>query len=233
MKPAVRSAVLAALAIVAAGLVWLASGREQSIQNLWTLLASLIPFVLAAETIASLRPHWFQRGRLIELCALGAFLVVFCFLVPKIFAAAIDNDFDKLYSWMRILVPLLILCLALMLRLGGAAPAVARRVSYAGILVMLSGIEDLAFQLLRGKPLAAQWDWADHMTVRLGHVASRNEALAFIVVHLLLAGLVLFLPDRFWHRLGGGFRRRTAGLRRGANSQRGSSARQRADARTR
>ncbi|WP_433663827.1 hypothetical protein ACQPW1_17980 [Nocardia sp. CA-128927] len=228
MRPAVRTAVLATLAVVAAGIVWWVSGRQHSIENVWTLLASLIPFILAAETIASLQPYWFRRGRLVEICALGAFLVVFCFLVPKIFAAALDDDFNRLYSWMRILVPLLILCLALMLRLGGAIPAATRRVSYAGILVMLSGIEDLAFQLLRGKPLADRWDWADHMTVRLGHVASRNEALAFIVVHLLLAALILFLPDRFWHRIGGGIRRRSGTVR-----QRTVSVRQRAAARTR
>ncbi|MFE9581048.1 hypothetical protein ACFYO1_32060 [Nocardia sp. NPDC006044] len=214
MSPAVRTTILATLAVVAAGVVWWVSGRQHSIENIWTLLASLIPFVLAAETIASLLPHWFRRGRLVEICALGAFAVVFCFLVPKIFAAALDDDFNRLYSWMRILVPLLILCLALMLRLGGALPAVTRRVSYAGILIMLSGLEDLAFQLLRGKPLADRWDWADHMTVRLGHVASRNEALAFIVVHLLLAGAIVLLPDRFWRRIGDGLRRRPGGARR-------------------
>ncbi|MFI6214934.1 hypothetical protein ACIBCD_23340 [Nocardia brasiliensis] len=216
MSPAVRSALLGGAAVVAAGLVWGTTGREHGVPSVWALLASLIPFVLATETIASLRPEWFRRGRLVEICALAAFLVVFCFLVPKIFAAALDDDFSRLYSWMRILVPLLILCLALMLRLGGAGPAVARRVGYVGILVMLSGIEDLAFQLLRGKPLAAQWDWADHMTVRLGHVASRNEALTFIVVHLVLAAVVLLLPDRYWQRIGDGLRRRCGGVRRRA-----------------
>ncbi|MGX1774151.1 hypothetical protein ACWIGW_18710 [Nocardia brasiliensis] len=216
MSPAVRSALLGGAAVVAAGLVWGTTGRAHGLPSVWALLASLIPFVLATETIASLRPEWFRCGRLVEICALAAFLVVFCFLVPKIFAAALDDDFSRLYSWMRILVPLLILCLALMLRLGGAGPAVARRVGYVGILVMLSGIEDLAFQLLRGKPLAAQWDWADHMTVRLGHVASRNEALAFIVVHLVLAAVVLLLPDRYWQRIGAGLRRRSGGVRRRA-----------------
>ncbi|MFI9509736.1 hypothetical protein [Nocardia sp. NPDC052566] len=214
MNPAVRTAILATLAVVSAGIVWQVSGREHDVDNLWTLLASLVPFVFATETIASLRPQWFWRGRLPELAALGAFAVVFCFLVPKIFAAAMDNDLERHYAWMRLLVPLLILSLALMLRLGGAPPATARRVSYAGILVMLSGIEDLAFQLLRGDPIAERWDWADHITVFLGHIAGRTEALVFIAVHLLIAAAIIAAPDRLWHRLGAGLRRRAPARRR-------------------
>ncbi len=155
-----------------------------------------------------MRPEWFRRGRWVEASALAAFVVVFCFLVPKIFAAAMDNDADRHYAWMRILVPAVILCLVFALRLGGAGAATVRRVGYAGILIMLSGIEDLTFQLLRDSSIAEQWDWADHMTVVLGHIASRTEALVFIAVHLIVAAVVVLLPDRVWQRASGAVRQR-------------------------
>jgi len=56
---------------------------------------------------------------------------------------------------------------------------------------MLSGIEDLLFWVWRGEPVPDQWDWADHITVLLGHVASRAEAYVFIGLHLLVAVIVL------------------------------------------
>ena len=69
-----------------------------------------------------------------------------------------------------------------------------RRAAYASLLVMLSGIEDLLFFVWRGEPVPARWDWADHLTVLFGHVASRTEAYAFVAVHLVAAVLVLALP---------------------------------------
>jgi hypothetical protein len=38
------------------------------------------------------------------------------------------------------------------------------------------------------------WTWAHHMTVFVGHPLTRNQAFAFIAVHVVLALLVLFLP---------------------------------------
>ena len=92
--------------------------------------------------------------------------------------------------------PLLILAFALHQRLGGSPAATVRRISYASILVMLSGLEDLSFWLWRGQPVPQRWDWADHMTVRLGHVAGRTEAYVFIAAHLLAALAVLCWPSR-------------------------------------
>jgi len=40
------------------------------------------------------------------------------------------------------------------------------------------------------------WTWASHITVFLGHPATKIEAFAFIGVHVILALLVLFLPGR-------------------------------------
>jgi hypothetical protein len=188
----VKRFVLLVLATLAAGVLLVALAPDgKQLDSLWLFLAYLVPFVLAAETIAALDPRWLQRWRLPEVVGVLTFAAVFCGFVPRMFDRVIAEDFDGFYALVRVLAPLLILAFALHQRLGGAAAATVRRISYASILVMLSGLEDLMFWVWRGQPVPQRWDWADHMTVRLGHVASRTEAFVFIAVHLAAAVAVL------------------------------------------
>ena len=176
-------------------LVGLAPDGKQ-LDSLWLFLAYLVPFVFAAETVAALDPGWLRRWRLREVIGVLTFTVFFCGFVPRMFDRVIAEDFDGFYSLVRVLAPLIILAFALHQRLGGAPAATVRRISYASLLVMLSGLEDLMFWVWRGRPVPQEWDWAEHMTVRLGHVASRTEAYVFIAVHLVLAVAVLCWPAR-------------------------------------
>ena len=77
------------------------------------------------------------------------------------------------------------------------------------LLLMLSGMEDLAFFLVNShppgefNPIPQVWDWVPHMSVRLGHHPSLNEVYAFITVHFVLAAWVLFYPFNWlkkWYR---------------------------------
>lgn len=191
-----RFLLLAGATAAAGALVVGTAPAGKQLDSLWWFLAYLVPFVLAAETVAALDPAWLRRWRLPEIIGVATFAAVFCGFVPRMFDRVIAGDFDGFYALVRVLAPLLILAFALHQRIGGASAATARRISYAGILVMLSGLEDLSFWLWRGEPIPERWDWADHMTVRLGHVASRTEAFAFIAVHLALAVAVLCWPTR-------------------------------------
>jgi hypothetical protein len=192
-----RVIVFGALAVLAAGALVLAVPKGHPLDSAWLLLAYLAPFVFATEAVAALRPEWFARWRLAEISGVASFALIFCVFVPKMFDRVIANDFNGFYALMRVLAPLLILAIALPYRLGGGAPAAVRRISYASLLVMLSGIEDLLFWVWRGAPIPEHWDWADHITVLLGHVASRPEAYAFIGLHLVAALAVLLWPARW------------------------------------
>ena len=193
-------ALLAAAAAAAAAVVWLALPREREVGSVWELLAKLVPFVLATEAIARMDGDLVRRRWLARIALPAAFLVFFCWFVPKIFYY--NEQFDRLYFYVLTLTPFVILSLALAYRLGGGAPGEVRRVAYASLLLMLSGVEDLAFLVLsphtdpRFWPIPEVWSWASHMTVFLGHPPTKAEAFAFIAVHLVLAGLVLFLPGR-------------------------------------
>jgi hypothetical protein len=96
----------------------------------------------------------------------------------------------------------MILALSLAYRLGGGSRETSLRLTFAMLLLQLSGLEDLAFLTVNPHtdpewtPIPEKWTWADHMTVFLGHAASKYEAYAFITVHVVLALLVLFLPVR-------------------------------------
>lgn len=193
-----RVLVLGGLAAASAAYVELALPKQQAMSNAWVLIAHLIPFVFGTETIAALRPEWFAGRRWRELVQVGGFVAVFCYFVPKMFDRELAGDYDHFYYLMLTLVPFLILLFTLQSRLGGAPAGTVRRAAYASILIMLSGSEDAMFWILRHKPIPQHWTWASHINVVIGRVATRNEAFAFIAVHLVLAGLVVFLPDRFW-----------------------------------
>jgi hypothetical protein len=70
------------------------------------------------------------------------------------------------------------------------------------LLLMLSGLEDLAFLVVnphtdpRWTSIPEVWTWASHMKVFIGHAPTKYEAYGFIAVHTALALLVLFLPAR-------------------------------------
>ena len=67
----------------------------------------------------------------------------------------------------------------------------------AGFAVVFSRLCRSAMQVdPRFWPIPEVWTWASHMTVFLGHPPTKAEAFGFIGVHLVLAGLVLFLPGR-------------------------------------
>ncbi|MEU6886001.1 hypothetical protein ABZ918_12425 [Streptomyces viridosporus] len=202
--------VLAALAAVFAGIVWFAMPHDREVKSLGILLFKLVPFVFATEAIARLDPVWAQRIRL-QMVIPVCFLVYFLYFVPKIFFVA--ENHPELYYYVLTLTPFVILSLVLSFRIGGGAAHLVRRLSYAMILLMLSGLEDLAFLTVNEhtdpawQTIPEVWTWASHMTVRLGHPASKYEAFAFIAVHVVLALLVLFAPRRWFAPLARVFRR--------------------------
>ncbi|MEU5508162.1 MULTISPECIES: hypothetical protein [Streptomyces] len=202
--------VLAALAAVFAGIVWFAMPHDREVKSLGILLFKLVPFVLATEAIAQLDPVWAQRIRL-HLVVPVCFLVYFCYFVPKIFFVA--ENHPELYYYILTLTPFVILSLVLAFRIGGGAAHLVRRLSYAMILLMLSGLEDLAFLTVNDhtdpawQTIPEVWTWASHITVFLGHPASKYEAYAFITVHVLLALFLLFAPTRWFAPLARAVRR--------------------------
>lgn len=186
--------------------VYVGTPNAHGLTSLWTLLFHLTPFVAATVAIAWLDLGWAHRLRLHLVLPPVCFLVFFTFFVPYLFLLFAQDDaegyFDQFYYTQLMMVPFFILALILAVRLGGGRRSTVLRLATAMLLLQLSGVEDLAFLVIRDlhtpgpQPIPEVWDWADHIAARLGHYPSRYEAYAFIAVHLVVAVAVLVVPGR-------------------------------------
>ena len=198
----VALACLAAAAALAAA-IWWGLPHDREVSSAGMLLLKLLPFVLATLAVASFDVGSLRRLRLHLVAIPAAFGVFFCFFVPRIFFySGSDATFPELYYHVLTATPLIILSLAGAFRLGGGAPGPTLRLAFGMLLLMLSGLEDLAFLVVnphtdpRWTSIPEVWTWASHMKVFIGHAPTKYEAYGFIAVHTGLALLVLFLPAR-------------------------------------
>ncbi len=191
-------------AVVVTIIVLLFVPPEREATSLVKFLLHLVPFFLAAESVARLTLEEPARRRAGLILVPVAFLGFFCYFIPRGFY--LTDDFPKFYVNTLTMVPYVILSLALSHRLGGASTGAVRRLAVALILLMLSGLEDLAFLLVNdnsGTPFADipdVWFWASHIEVFIGHPPTATEAMLFIAVHVLAAVGVLFAPARWFTR---------------------------------
>jgi hypothetical protein len=186
----------------AAGLaayIILALPPERSVSSLGIFIFKLLPFCFAAVAISTLEIAALKKYNVHLLLLAGCFLAIFCVFIPKIFFYL--EDFGKVYYLFLIMAPFIILSLALAYRCGGGSTAETLKLSFGLLVLMVSGIEDLAFLLVnqhtdpRWSPIPEVWTWASHMTVRLGgKPPTKYQAYVFIITHVILAVLIMIMP---------------------------------------
>ena len=189
--------IFTAVTVVLAVIIYFSFSHGREIENIWVFLLKLIPYFTALVAIAYLPREWWANKKMERLFIPGIFLVVFCFFVPKIFFNA--DNFPDMYFYMLVMTPFLMLGFMLCYRLGGGNREMIFRIGIAMMLLMLSGLEDLAFVTLndhtdpRWNPIPEVWD-TPHIEVFFGRPPTKNEVFAFIAIHVSLALLVLFFP---------------------------------------
>jgi hypothetical protein len=192
-------------AALCAGIIWFALPHDREVKSLGIFLFKLVPFIFAAEALARLDFSFLRRLQAARVLVPASFMVYFLFFVPKIFFYA--EDHPTLYYHILVLTPFLILALTTAYRLGGGTPGNVRRVSYAMLLLMVSGAEDLAFLKVNHHTdpewatVPERWNWASHIKVFLGHYPTKYEAYVFIAVHVVIVLFVLLAPTRWFERL--------------------------------
>lgn len=203
------SVLFGVLAVAIGGYAILALPAEREVKSLWIFAFKLMPFALAALCISLFDYRILQRFKLVVPVAYLCFAIFFFFYVPKMFFEVAFRDAANLYYMTLLIVPCLILSFTLIFRLGGGSTGTTLRIAFGMLLLMLSGLEDLAFLTINphemgGKynPIPEFWAWASHMEVRLGHVPSKYEAFGFITVHVLLALIVAFHHFRWLRPVG-------------------------------
>lgn len=187
--------------------ILLALPHDRYVESLSIFLFKLLPFFLAAISISLIDVVLIRKLRLHLVFIILCFLMFFAVFVPRMFFDVMIKTGDNVYYLTLIFVPIVILSLSLAYRLGGGSTGETLRLSFALLIVMLSGIEDLAFFFVNThepgqfNPIPEVWDWVSHIKVRLGHPPSKYEVYAFILGHFTLAGVILFYPFRFMNRL--------------------------------
>jgi hypothetical protein len=177
--------------------IWFSFPHDRHVSSVWMLLFKITPFVVAAVGI-SLIPNGAPGGMVALSLIPLSYLVLLCFFIPRILFSG--SEFDDLYYTVLTAMPYMILCLATAYRLGGGDSGSTIRLALAMLILMLSGLEDLAFLLVNEhtdpyfSTIPQVWNWASHMAIFLGHPPTKLEAYCFIGVHGVLAALVLFGP---------------------------------------
>ncbi|MGA5757816.1 hypothetical protein [Nonomuraea bangladeshensis] len=200
--------VMGVVAVALAGLVRFVLPYEQDITTLWGFLVKLTPQLAAIVAVAWLDVETARRLRLHLIALPALFLGFLLYFVPATFIRAMDIEdgsgtFEDLYLHVVVFVPFLIVALLVAYRIGGGSREGVLRTGAAMSILHVSGLEDLVAvsmnRQLDGIPEV--WAWADHITVRIGHPATKAEAYAFIAAHVVAALLVLFLPRGLFRRL--------------------------------
>ncbi|MFG1612177.1 hypothetical protein ACGFI3_05440 [Nonomuraea wenchangensis] len=201
--------VMGVVAVALAGLVRFVLPYEQDITTLWGFLVKLTPQLAAIVAVAWLDVETARRLRLHLLVLPALFLGFLLYFVPATFIRAMDIEdgsgtFEDLYLHVVVFVPFLIVALLVAYRIGGGSREGVLRTGAAMSILHVSGLEDLVAVSMNRRldGIPEVWAWADHITVRIGHPATKAEAYAFIATHVVAALLVLFLPRSLFRRRG-------------------------------
>ncbi len=207
------------IAALLAAYIYVALPHEREVTSLGLFVLKLTPFFLASIGIAVFprrAPAW-----LTLILIFLTFLPFLGFLVPRQLyfirtgmatglgmapgsdTAPLDAIFAQFYTITAILVPFVFLMTEFAYRVGGGTVGNALKVGWSGILLMLSGFEDIMFFAVNGYwPMPDVINWASHMTVRLGRPATREEFFVICALHLAAILLLWLLPlDRWIARL--------------------------------
>ncbi|MGW2143384.1 hypothetical protein ACWCOT_03665 [Nonomuraea bangladeshensis] len=200
--------VMGVVAVALAGLVRFVLPYEQDITTLWGFLVKLTPQLAAIVAVAWLDVETARRLRLHLIALPALFLGFLLYFVPATFIRAMDIEdgsgtFEDLYLHVVVFVPFLIVALLVTYRIGGGSREGVLRTGAAMSILHVSGLEDLVAVSMNRRldGIPEVWAWADHITVRIGHPATKAEAYAFIAAHVVAALLVLFLPRSLFRRL--------------------------------
>lgn len=174
---------------------------DRTIDNLGEWAFRIAPVVFAVLA-AALFPRLPGVGLgLLALLILGYMGVLDTLNIVRIleYADAADRDaaFPRLYQMTVFLDAFLIIAVCFAYRLGGATTGRVLRLGTAGVLVLISGLNDLTFYFFYSWPepgRPARLVWASHIAVFVGGTPTPTTAIVFCAVHLLLATAIIAVP---------------------------------------
>ena len=201
LAPAVLGGVLAAL-------IMLVLPADRTLHGFGDFALKISPLVLAVVTIALFprRPAWAVVLPLASiLMYMGYVDSAFFIQVDRLADAAQLNaakaQFSDYYRFSIFANAFVVLSTVFAFRMGGAASAQVLKLGLCGILVLVSGLNDLTMWAMYDWPGGVRpntFDWASHVSIFLGRDPHVTDMLGFVAVHLALIAAIVRLPLARW-----------------------------------
>ena len=181
---------------------------DRVIDGLTEFLFKITPLVTAVFAIALFPKKGSWVGLLLVLGFIfymgyidSAFFIQLGNLLDAAVADTYQEQFPAFYTFHIFVNSFTVLLAIFAYRLGGANAARVIKVGLSGILVMISGLNDLATWVIYPWPNGERplvFYWASHVAVFIGRDPTLYHMLAFLAVHLLLIGIIFWLPLEKW-----------------------------------
>jgi hypothetical protein len=191
-------------------LIMLVLPADRTLHGFGDFALKISPLVLAVVTIALFprRPGWAVVLPLASMIVyLGyvdsAFFIQVDRLADAAQAQAAHAQFSDYYRFSIFANAFVVLSAVFAFRMGGAPSAQVLKLGAAGILVLVSGLNDLTMWAMYDWPGGLRpdtFDWASHVSIFLGREPRVLDMLAFAAVHLALIVAILRLPLERWIR---------------------------------
>jgi hypothetical protein len=200
----------AAIGAALGAVIMLVLPADRTLHGFGDFALKISPLLFAVLTIAFFprRPMW---AVLLPLAS----IVVYMGYVDSAFFIRVDRladaaqqhaaqaQFSDYYRFSIFTNAFVVLAVVFAFRMGGASSARVLKLGCCGILVLVSGLNDLTMWAMYAWPGGVPpdtFEWASHVSIFLGRDAHLVDMLAFAAVHLALMLVVLRLPLERWIR---------------------------------
>ena len=181
---------------------------DRTLHGFGDFALKISPLIFAVATIALFprRPAWTVYLPLLSVVAyLGYIDSAFFIQVDRLAQAAQMHaeqaQFSAYYRFSIFANAFVVLSGVFAFRMGGATSAQVLKLGCSGILVLVSGLNDLTMWAMYDWPDGVRpetFEWASHVSIFLGRDPHVLDMLAFASVHLLLIVGILRLPLERW-----------------------------------
>jgi hypothetical protein len=198
----------AALGGALTALIMLVLPPDRTLHGLGDFVLKVSPLLFAVLTIALFptRRRWSLYLPVLGFVAyLGyldsAFGIQVDRLVEAAQAQAEQAQFAQYYRFSIFVNAFVVLLGVFCFRMGGGSTARTLKLGLVGILLLISGLNDLTMWAMYAWPDGVRPDtfyWASHVSIFLGRDPGLFDMLAFVAVHLGLVVTIVHLPLERW-----------------------------------
>jgi hypothetical protein len=189
-------------------LIMLALPADRTLHGFGDFALKISPLLLAVVMIALFprRRAWAVALPLASIAAYmgyidSAFFIQVDRLADAARVQAAQTQFADYYRFSIFANAFVVLSSVFAFRMGGATSAQVLKLGLCGVLVLVSGLNDLTMWAMYDWPDGVRpdlFDWASHVSIFLGRDPNLVDMLAFATVHLALILATLRLPLERW-----------------------------------